>query len=134
MVFLNYRKEMGKHIIIIFAFFLVGCNKVELSKNYLLPRNGKAFTKNTDIVWASPRGFNLTMDIYVPNSGKPNYPVIIMFHGVRTDSSFPCVRTYARDFCFYIIIVRQLFFCCNKVTTFIKPPQYYLSMRKVLEK
>ncbi|MCP9236396.1 alpha/beta hydrolase [Lewinella sp. JB7] len=35
----------------------------------------------TDVVWASPRGFDLTMDIYTPESGRESYPVIVMFHG-----------------------------------------------------
>jgi acetyl esterase len=39
------------------------------------------FTKAFDILWASPKGFNLTMDIYTPTTGKASYPVIIMFHG-----------------------------------------------------
>ena len=34
-----------------------------------------------DVLWASPDGFDLTMDIYTPLSGKPSYPVIVMFHG-----------------------------------------------------
>jgi acetyl esterase len=72
---------MGKQIIIILALFLTGCNKIEVSKSFLSVRNGAAFIKNTDVVWASPQGFDLTMDIYVPNSGKASYPTIIMFHG-----------------------------------------------------
>ena len=35
----------------------------------------------TDVTWASPEGFDLTMDIYTPNTGRTNYPVIVMFHG-----------------------------------------------------
>jgi len=35
----------------------------------------------SDIKWASPDGFDLTMDIYTPNTGKLSYPVIVMFHG-----------------------------------------------------
>ena len=34
-----------------------------------------------DVLWASPRGFDLTMDIYTPNSGKDSYPVVVIFHG-----------------------------------------------------
>lgn len=34
-----------------------------------------------DILWASPDGFDLTMDIYTPQTGKKNYPVLIIFHG-----------------------------------------------------
>lgn len=39
------------------------------------------FTKVSDVLWASPKGFDLTMDIYTPNSGKASYPVIVIFHG-----------------------------------------------------
>jgi acetyl esterase len=41
----------------------------------------ETFTKASDILWASPKGFNLTMDIYTPNTGKASYPVIVIFHG-----------------------------------------------------
>lgn len=34
-----------------------------------------------DVLWASPGGFDLTMDIYTPASGKPSYPVVVMSHG-----------------------------------------------------
>lgn len=34
-----------------------------------------------DIRWASPEGFDLTMDVYTPTSGKVSYPVVVMFHG-----------------------------------------------------
>lgn len=35
----------------------------------------------SDIVWASPGGFDLTMDIYTPQTGKSAYPVLVIFHG-----------------------------------------------------
>jgi acetyl esterase len=34
-----------------------------------------------DVLWASPDEFDLTMDIYVPTSGRQAYPVVMMFHG-----------------------------------------------------
>jgi acetyl esterase len=39
------------------------------------------FTKIENIEWAKPEGFSLTMDIYTPDTGKSNYPVLIIFHG-----------------------------------------------------
>jgi acetyl esterase/lipase len=39
------------------------------------------YTLASDILWASPEEFNLTMDIYTPKSGQASYPVLIIFHG-----------------------------------------------------
>ena len=39
------------------------------------------YTLARDVLWASPGGFDLTMDIYTPRSGKASYPVLVMFHG-----------------------------------------------------
>jgi acetyl esterase/lipase len=34
-----------------------------------------------DITWAKPRGFELTADIYVPDTDRKNLPVLIIYHG-----------------------------------------------------
>ena len=34
-----------------------------------------------DVIWASPKGMDLTLDIYTPISKKESYPVLIIFHG-----------------------------------------------------
>lgn len=34
-----------------------------------------------DVVWSSPGGFDLTMDIYTPSTGKDSYPVLVIYHG-----------------------------------------------------
>jgi len=39
------------------------------------------FDKVSDVTWASPDGFDLTMDIYTPKTGKSAYPVLVIFHG-----------------------------------------------------
>jgi acetyl esterase len=39
------------------------------------------YTLVEDVLWASPAGFDLTMDIYTPKSGRDSYPVVVMFHG-----------------------------------------------------
>ncbi len=39
------------------------------------------YTLVGDVLWASPSGFDLTMDIYTPRSGKDSYPVVVVFHG-----------------------------------------------------
>jgi acetyl esterase len=39
------------------------------------------FTVTKDVVWTQIDGRDLKMDIYVPNGGQKNYPVIIIYHG-----------------------------------------------------
>ena len=39
------------------------------------------YTLAPDVLWASPDGFELSMDIYTPTSGKDSYPVLMIFHG-----------------------------------------------------
>ncbi|MBO6701124.1 MAG: alpha/beta hydrolase [Pseudomonadales bacterium] len=57
---------------------MVSCTETqELKQN----NNPDSYRVKEDVNWASPRGFNLTMDIYTPESGRDAYPVIVMFHG-----------------------------------------------------
>lgn len=57
---------------------LISCSKtVELIEN----NDPKKYTLATDVVWASPDGMDLAMDIYTPQSGDAPYPVVVMFHG-----------------------------------------------------
>ncbi len=78
-IFCKKRRQISIFIFIVFLFS--GCNKKEIEKEVFFPRGDKAFNKTADVLWASPNGFGLTMDIYVPNSGRESYPVIVMFHG-----------------------------------------------------
>ena len=39
------------------------------------------YTLHEDIVFASPDGFDLEVDIYVPDTGKESYPVVVIWHG-----------------------------------------------------
>lgn len=39
------------------------------------------FKVRKNIVWASPKNFPLTLDLYVPSTGKAKYPVLIIYHG-----------------------------------------------------
>ena len=34
-----------------------------------------------DIIWASPKGFNLTLDIAIPSLKTKGKPVLVIFHG-----------------------------------------------------
>ena len=61
------------------AIFSKGC-KDNLSTEPLIEKlNQFEVTKN--IEWANPNGHSLTMDIYVPKTGKETYPVLVIFHG-----------------------------------------------------
>lgn len=40
-----------------------------------------AFEVKKDVMWATVEGFELTMDIYTPATGKSSYPVLVIFHG-----------------------------------------------------
>ncbi|SHE99339.1 Acetyl esterase/lipase [Arenibacter palladensis] len=65
-----------------FLFFVisfVNCSK-EYSE-YINEESKHSFTLEKNISWSSPEGIELTMDIYIPNTGKNSYPVIAMFHG-----------------------------------------------------
>ena len=61
----------------LFATSIVSCTH----SNENIPSEEHSYELNSDIVWASPKGFDLTMDIYTPDTGKENYPVIVIFHG-----------------------------------------------------
>lgn len=39
------------------------------------------FTTHTSIQWAAPDNHPLTLDIYVPDTGKKSYPVLVIYHG-----------------------------------------------------
>ena len=39
------------------------------------------YQKYDNVLFASPDGFDLTMDIYTPQTGKENYPVLVIWHG-----------------------------------------------------
>src|SRR3954471_8653992 len=48
---------------------------------HTLADSSHSFDVTRDIEWAKPKGFSLKVDIYVPNTGKKSYPVIIIYHG-----------------------------------------------------
>lgn len=39
------------------------------------------YTLAEDVLWASPDGFDLSMDVYTPTGGNGPYPVVMIFHG-----------------------------------------------------
>jgi len=70
---------MKKPLLILSSLTLLfsGTAKPELLSN----DDPSKYTITKDVLWASPGGFDLTMDIYTPNSGKDSYPVVVIFHG-----------------------------------------------------
>ncbi len=57
------------------------CDKPDDIPDVDKPPGVPLYEKASDILWASPRGFDLTMDIYTPIKTRQTYPVIIIFHG-----------------------------------------------------
>jgi acetyl esterase len=67
----------------LFPFALVCLLLSSCSENPELVTNNnpEKYSLVTEVLWGSPNGFDLTMDIYTPTSGEKSYPVIVMFHG-----------------------------------------------------
>lgn len=63
--------------------FLVQALFIVLAPIFLWASSALAhdFTVHKNIVWASPKNFPLTADIYVPKTGKAKYPVLVIYHG-----------------------------------------------------
>ncbi|HIG41881.1 MAG: alpha/beta hydrolase [bacterium] len=66
-------------LVILFLFSITACS----TKNPELLENNdpRKYSVVEDVLWASPDGFDLTMDIYTPASGGDAYPVLMIFHG-----------------------------------------------------
>ncbi len=60
-----------------------------------------------DVEWAKPGGNSLTMDIYVPETGKSSYPVIVIYHGgawlINNKSVMDSMATYIASHSEYIV-------------------------------
>ena len=63
-------------VIVLGALF--GCAAPEIPKSHNDPNK---YIVAEDVLWSSPDGFDLTMDIYTPVSGQASYPVLMIFHG-----------------------------------------------------
>lgn len=69
----NYRMRW-----LLVSLFVFSCSESpELKEN----NDPSKYTVSKDVLWASPGGFDLTMDIYTPKTGTTPYPVVVMFHG-----------------------------------------------------
>jgi len=75
----NIRKLCEASVVgLMLALALASCSPhQELRQN----NDPDRYTLVEDVLWASPSGFDLGMDIYTPSSGRGPYPVIVMFHG-----------------------------------------------------
>lgn len=75
-------KQFSIRVFLLLSIFLVHGAFTTVSEpvNYTLPALNK-FSVAQDIVWATPAGVKLTMDIYTPDTGKKNYPVYVIYHG-----------------------------------------------------
>lgn len=60
-----------------------------------------------NVKWASPKGFDLTMDIYIPKTGKSSYPVLVIYHGggwlINNNSIMNDMSKYIAEHSDYII-------------------------------
>ena len=55
-----------------------------ISKLYSFDKNinnKKNYSLSKNVIWASPKGFDLAMDIYSPTKEGGSFPVLVMFHG-----------------------------------------------------
>ena len=73
---------MKKYIsLVLFSFFLcIGAYGHTVTNLPFQSDSDPPYEKASDVNWASPKGFDLTMDIYTPKTGKKSYPVIVMIN------------------------------------------------------
>jgi acetyl esterase len=65
-----------RHLIVVFVLMLAFVSVYGQTKQ---PTHRFKCTHN--VVWANPDSMQLTMDIYVPDGARANYPVVIIYHG-----------------------------------------------------
>lgn len=65
-------------IALLTSLVIGGCSSVEDSLANNDPNN---YVLAKDVVWSSPKGMDLTLDIYTPKSSRSINPVLIIFHG-----------------------------------------------------
>jgi acetyl esterase/lipase len=71
-------KKLKKLLGLILVLSITACAETpELIEN----NNPERYNLANDVVWASPDGVDLTMDIYTPVTEQDLLPVIVMFHG-----------------------------------------------------
>ncbi len=66
---------------ILVALIIIAFYSLSTTANSYEIDNPNKYSLSKDVQWASPEGFDLTMDIYTPKTGRASYPVLIIFHG-----------------------------------------------------
>ena len=76
-------------------------------QNLTSQENTHAFTVEKNVLWAMPDSLALTMDIYTPLTGKPSYPVIIIYHGggwlINTNAMMDSMAIYLSSHAEYVV-------------------------------
>ena len=67
-----------KYSSVVTLFIILGCNSYQ---DDLQINDVSKYQVEKDIIWATPKGFDLTLDIYSPSETKESNPVLIIFHG-----------------------------------------------------
>ena len=67
-----------KYSSVVTLFIILGCNSYQ---DDLQINDVSKYQVEKDIIWATPKGFDLTLDIYSPSETKGSNPVLVIFHG-----------------------------------------------------
>jgi acetyl esterase len=73
---LNTSRSAVLYVALLLTLLACSDNRESLDNN-----DPTKYTLHKDVLWASPGGIPLTMDIYTPTTGAAPYPVLVMFHG-----------------------------------------------------
>lgn len=100
----NHSISINKATFRLLALFI--CALISHFTHARLPEK-QTFNVTKDIIWAQPKGIDLKIDIYVPNSNKATYPVIIIYHGggwlINNKNTMDSLATYLVTHANYVI-------------------------------
>jgi len=82
-----------------------------------------------DVEWAKPGGHSLTMDIYIPGTGRSSYPVIVIYHGgawlINNKSVMDSMATYIASHSEYVV--------CNVNYRLLADNSNTITMNQIIE-